>query len=76
MTMARTIKLYKLSEETATPGIRPMQQADVPQVLLTLAPHCQFSKSQQGLVCQAAREPIWPLHGIAVQGLPYIRESG
>jgi Myristoyl-CoA:protein N-myristoyltransferase, C-terminal domain len=33
MTMARTIKLYKLSEETATPGIRPMQQADVPQVL-------------------------------------------
>ena len=32
MTMARTIKLYKLAEETATPGIRPMQQADVPQV--------------------------------------------
>jgi Myristoyl-CoA:protein N-myristoyltransferase, C-terminal domain len=32
MTMARTIKLYKLPEETATPGIRPMHQADVPQV--------------------------------------------
>jgi glycylpeptide N-tetradecanoyltransferase len=32
MTMARTIKLYKLSEEAATAGIRPMRQADVPQV--------------------------------------------
>lgn len=32
MTMARTMKLYKLSEETATPGIRPMQREDVPQV--------------------------------------------
>jgi Myristoyl-CoA:protein N-myristoyltransferase, C-terminal domain len=48
MTMARTIKLYKLSEETATPGIRPMQQADVPQVLLTPALRCQLSKAQQG----------------------------
>jgi Myristoyl-CoA:protein N-myristoyltransferase, C-terminal domain len=41
MTMARTIKLYKLSEETATPGIRPMQQSDVPQVPSLLATHCQ-----------------------------------
>ncbi|CAM9939068.1 unnamed protein product, partial [Phaeothamnion confervicola] len=30
MTMARTIKLFKLPEETATPGIRPMVAADVP----------------------------------------------
>ena len=32
MTMARTLKLYKLPEETATPGIRAMEQRDVPQV--------------------------------------------
>lgn len=28
MTMARTIKLYKLPPEPATPGLRPMTAAD------------------------------------------------
>lgn len=32
MTMARTLKLYKLPEEPQTPGLRQMQPADVPQV--------------------------------------------
>jgi glycylpeptide N-tetradecanoyltransferase len=32
MTMARMQKLYKLPTETSTPGIRPMQEADVPGV--------------------------------------------
>ena len=32
MTMARTIKLYKLPDETSTPGLRPMRPEDVPQV--------------------------------------------
>ena len=32
MTMARTIKLYKLPDETATPGLRRMRPEDVPQV--------------------------------------------
>ena len=30
--MARTIKLYKLPDETSTPGLRPMRPEDVPQV--------------------------------------------
>ncbi|KAK9815469.1 hypothetical protein WJX72_004194 [[Myrmecia] bisecta] len=32
MTMARTLKLYKLPTEPQTPGIRPLQKRDVPQV--------------------------------------------
>lgn len=32
MTMARTVKLYKLDEKPATPGLRPMVKADVPEV--------------------------------------------
>lgn len=32
MTMARTLKLYKLLDVPATPGLRPMTAADVPQV--------------------------------------------
>lgn len=32
MTMARTIRLYKLPAEPATPGLRPMTAADVPAV--------------------------------------------
>ncbi|KAF1762536.1 hypothetical protein GCK72_010798 [Caenorhabditis remanei] len=36
MTMARTIKLYKLPEETATRSLREMTRADVPQVFKLL----------------------------------------
>jgi glycylpeptide N-tetradecanoyltransferase len=32
MTMARTIKFYKLPDQPVTPGIRPMEPSDVPQV--------------------------------------------
>ena len=32
MTMARTLKLYKLPEQTQTPGLRPLTKADIPQV--------------------------------------------
>lgn len=32
MTMARTIRLYKLPPQPATPGLRPMTAADVPAV--------------------------------------------
>lgn len=32
MTMSRTIKLYRLPEETATPGLRAMERRDVPAV--------------------------------------------
>ena len=34
MTMARTIKLYKLEAETDIPGLRPMTKTDVSQVCL------------------------------------------
>jgi glycylpeptide N-tetradecanoyltransferase len=32
MTMARTIRLYKLPAQPVTPGLRPMTAADVPAV--------------------------------------------
>lgn len=37
MTLARTIKLYKLPDTPATPGLRPMRDDDVPQVTALLA---------------------------------------
>ena len=30
LTMSATIKLYALPEETATPGLRPLEKRDVP----------------------------------------------
>ena len=32
MTMARTIRLYRLPAEPSTPGLRPMVASDVPEV--------------------------------------------
>jgi glycylpeptide N-tetradecanoyltransferase len=39
MTMARTIKLFKLDSEPATPGIREMTDADLPAVTVLLHAH-------------------------------------
>lgn len=36
MTMARTIKLYRLPDATMTPGLRPMAAEDVPAVTALL----------------------------------------
>jgi hypothetical protein len=35
MTLARTLKLYKLPEQTQTPGLRPLKAEDAPQVRLS-----------------------------------------
>ncbi|GAB4819366.1 hypothetical protein N2152v2_006412 [Parachlorella kessleri] len=40
-TMARCIKLYKLPEQPATPGLRPMEGKDVPQVKALLDSYLQ-----------------------------------
>jgi hypothetical protein len=44
MTMARTIKLYKLPDTPATPGIRPMEPRDVPGVARLLAGYLERYK--------------------------------
>jgi glycylpeptide N-tetradecanoyltransferase len=36
MTMARTIRLYKVAAEPVTQGLRPMTAADVPAVTMLL----------------------------------------
>ncbi|KAI3437841.1 hypothetical protein D9Q98_000287 [Chlorella vulgaris] len=41
MTMARTLKLYKLPDQPQTPGIRQMEDRDVPQVTALLADYLQ-----------------------------------
>ena len=41
MTMARTIKLYKLPEDAQIPGIRPMELGDVPAVTKLLQNYLQ-----------------------------------
>lgn len=47
MTMARTIRLYRLPAEPATKGLRPMTAADVPAVTRLLNAHlARFSLTQ------------------------------
>lgn len=46
MTMARTIKLYKLPEKATIPGIRPMKDSDVPAVTKLM---CQYLESDYKL---------------------------
>ncbi len=41
MTMARTIKLYKLPDATATPGIRSLEARDVPAATRLLVRYLQ-----------------------------------
>ncbi|KAL0041757.1 hypothetical protein WJX79_003570 [Trebouxia sp. C0005] len=41
MTMARTIKLYKLPDMPRTPGIRPLEKRDVPQVTRLLSTYLE-----------------------------------
>lgn len=41
MTMARTLKLYKLPEQPQTPGLRQMEDRDVPEVAALLAEYLQ-----------------------------------
>lgn len=41
MTMARTMKLYRLPAKPATPGVRPMEPRDVPAVTRLLAQYLQ-----------------------------------
>jgi glycylpeptide N-tetradecanoyltransferase len=47
MTMARTIKLHRLPSSTVTPGLRPMQAADVPAVTALLNGYLQQFKLTQ-----------------------------
>lgn len=47
MTMARTIKLYKLPEAPATAGLRPMEARDVSAVTLLLNDYLQQFKLTQ-----------------------------
>jgi hypothetical protein len=46
MTLARTLKLYKLLDAPATPGLRPMTAADVPQA------RTSFSRATTSCSCQ------------------------
>jgi len=41
MTMQRTLKLYRLPEETKTPGFRPLEQKDIKQAYQLLNKVCQ-----------------------------------
>jgi glycylpeptide N-tetradecanoyltransferase len=46
MTLARTIRLYRLPEQTKNSGIRPMERSDVPSACRLWTAHCkQFDMS-------------------------------
>lgn len=57
MTMARTIKLYKLPDAPLTPGIRPMEKRDVPAVTRLLSNY--LSKFQLAPVMNEAEVEHW-----------------
>lgn len=57
MTMARTIKLYKLADQPKTPGIRPLEKRDVPQVCA--------SPYKQAFRAHARRVPSFCLHCVS-----------
>ena len=54
MTLARTLKLFKLPEEPQTPGLRPLTKQDVPQVLPPLPPLASLMEADM----VAAEHPI------------------
>jgi hypothetical protein len=71
MTMARTIKFYKLPEEPLTPGLRPMEPKDVPQVRSLLNTYLEryklaptFSEEEVAHWCDP---PAWGRCGKRVQ---------
>lgn len=41
MTLARTIKLYKLADKPATPGLREVRAGDAPQIRALLNTYLQ-----------------------------------
>lgn len=52
MTLARTLKLFKLPEEPQTPGLRPLTPQDVPQVRPSANPLSPLT-SKHGIVLSA-----------------------
>mmetsp|Transcript_3283 Transcript_3283/g.8590 ORF Transcript_3283/g.8590 Transcript_3283/m.8590 type:complete len:413 (-) Transcript_3283:228-1466(-) len=64
MTMARTIKLYKLPDTPATPGLRPMVEADVPQVTGLLAEYLHGYQLAPQLDEEEVRHWLMPVEDV------------
>mmetsp|Transcript_25415 Transcript_25415/g.60438 ORF Transcript_25415/g.60438 Transcript_25415/m.60438 type:complete len:403 (-) Transcript_25415:339-1547(-) len=64
MTMARTIKLYKLPDTTATPGLREMEPRDVPQVTELLKEYLKGFKLAPVLDEEEVRHWLLPVKNV------------
>ncbi|TPX40811.1 hypothetical protein SeMB42_g05864 [Synchytrium endobioticum] len=64
MTMARTIRLYKLPDETETPGLRQMAPSDVPQVTVLLNEHMKTYKIAPNFSEEEVRHWLLPLPSV------------
>lgn len=60
MTLARTIKLYKLPSAPATPGLRPMAASDAPAVAALLNDYLSRFKLAQRFSAEEARHWLTP----------------
>lgn len=73
MTLARTIKLYKLPSTPATPGLRPMRASDAPavaQLLNSYLAHYKlsqhFSADEVEHWCESLRAEVGRLALVAI----------
>ncbi|KAJ3092230.1 Glycylpeptide N-tetradecanoyltransferase 2 [Quaeritorhiza haematococci] len=64
MTLARTIRLYKLPETTSTPGMREMKEADVPAVTRLLNKNLNQFKVAPVLDEEEVRHWLLPLDNV------------
>lgn len=64
MTLARTIKLYRLAEKPATPGLRPMERRDVPQVTALLAGYLKQYQLAPALDEDEVAHWLMPVKGV------------
>lgn len=64
MTMARTIKLYRVAERTSTPGLRPMRPGDVPAACRLLNDYLARFKLRQHFTEDEFAHWLGPVAGV------------
>lgn len=70
MTMARTLKLYKLPDKPKTPGIRLLEKKDIPQVWFLVLPISDLLCCHMWSIAMTPSPPSPPKPGLAHAHIP------